>query len=405
MTLKIFERRQVLTIALGLILSTAAWLLLKPWDLHHWMIDAPLGRDFVNFWLAPRLVRAGQAAVLVDFKAYGAAIAATFGLDHDPKLLFVYPPHALLFFTPLSYLPFLPAVLAWTAINLVAMACTVRLCCATASFPVIVVACLSPPAMAMMMYGHFGGLLALGATLTIVAGDKRPWLAGLCLACLTVKPQFAAALGLILLLSGYWRCLVVAALGTTVLVALSVAFFGWEIWHNFLTVTMPVQSAFITSFQANVIGTSVTPYFVARFYGAPAIAAWALQAAVSLGALAVAVSALRGRSRGPATILVVVLAALVMQPYVAHYDLAVVAPALTLIVLARGPGLALPALIVWLLTPLALLLYVANVPILGVFVPLALFTEAMRRSDGAAKDGGFSGSIGFRAPVAAELAA
>ena len=391
----LFDRRQLFTVALGLVLSTAAWLVVQPWDVHNWMIGAPLGRDFVNFWFAPRLVRAGHAAVLVDFKAYGAAVMATFDLRQDPGLLFSYPPHALLFLMPLSYLPFLPAVLLWTAVNLFAMARAVRLCRDTAIVPAILATCLSPGALAMVMYGQSGGLLALGATLVVVAGDKRPWMAGLCLACLTVKPQFAAALGLILLISGHWRCLVVAALGTMVLVGISIAAFGLAIWHNFLTVTMPVQSAFITSFQANMTATSVTAYFVSRFYGAPLAAAWAIQAAVSLAALVVAVAAMRGRSHGPATILVVVLAALVMQPYVSHYDLAAVAPALTLIVLAGGPGLTLPALLVWLLTPLALLLYVVDLPVLCVLVPLAFFAQAMRRSEGVPEHVGVDGRIAF----------
>ncbi len=58
-------------------------------------------------------------------------------------------------------------------------------------------------------------------------------LAGLCLAFLSLKPQFACALGLMLLGAGRWRCLGFGALAIGALVAGSIALFG----------KMPRQSA------------------------------------------------------------------------------------------------------------------------------------------------------------------
>ncbi|MCJ2125673.1 glycosyltransferase family 87 protein [Methylobacterium sp. J-077] len=370
------SRTQIRIIATGFLISLATWLSLRPRDFHAWMIGAPLGHDYVNFWLAPRLVMAGQAGTLIDLPAYGEAVKAAFGLIHDPHLLFVYPPHALLFLLPLACLPFLPAVLAWTALNLGALAWATRRSCRAADRTLVLLACLSPPAVAMMLYGHFGGLLALGATVVLQESDRRPWLAGLCFAGLTVKPQFAAALGLILLCGGFWRCLFAAGIATAALVGVSVAAFGVVLWERFITVTMPLQSAFITEFHAQVIETSVAPYFVARFWGLPASVAWAIQGCVSVLALAAAVRALRGDMRSPARLLVVLLAVLVMQPYASHYDLAVVAPALTLVVLARDPRPSRLAVAVWLLVPLARIFFIFEMPLLCLLVPGALFAQA-----------------------------
>lgn len=373
------QRREIAILVGGAFISALSWLAMIPWNIHGWMIGAPLGRDFVNFWMAPRLVLAGQGALLVDQPAYSAAIKTAFQMTRDPLLIFVYPPHSLLLFAPFAALPFLPAVLLWTAANLAALALTTRLLLRGSPVwgPILVV-CLSPPAVAMMMYGHFGGLLALATTVALIEAGRRPWLAGLCLAVLSMKPQFACAIGLILLLSGHWRCLAVGALATLALVAASVGMFGIEVWQRFVTITMPVQSAFITQFDAKMIETSVTAYFAARYSGLPASAAWILQGVVSAACLAFAVAAMRRDVREPGALAVIILGALVMQPYVSHYDLAIAAPALALLVLGRAPGAAPMTVAAWLLLPMARILIVFDLPILGVLVPGALFAQAMR---------------------------
>ncbi len=373
------HKREFAILAGGFVLSLLAWLAMCPWNIHGWMIGAPLGRDYVNFWMAPRLVEAGQGALLVDLPAYSEAIKAAFGMNRNPLLLFVYPPHSLLLFAPFAVLPFLPAVLLWTGVNLAALAWTTRLLVRQAPVlgPVLFV-CLSPPAVAMMMYGHFGGLLALATAVALIESGRRPVLAGLCLAFLSLKPQFACAIGLMLLGAGRWRCLVYGVLATGALVAASVALFGIELWERFLTVTMPMQSAFITQFDARMIETSVTAYFAARYSGLPASAAWVLQGALSVGALIAGTMALRRDVREPGVMVVVILAALVMQPYVSHYDLAIAAPALTLVTLARSPAANPVTVAAWLLTPLARILIVFELPILGVLVPGAFIALATR---------------------------
>ncbi len=379
--------RQRLLVALGLIVSLLAWLSVRPWDLRGWTIGAPFGRDFVNFWMAPRLFLAGQGAVVADIAAYRDAVMATFGLPRDPRLLFVYPPHALLLLTPFAALPFLPGLLAWTALNLAALAAATRLWLGRAARPgLVLVVCTAPPVGAMVLCGHFGGLIALAGTLAVLESRRRPWIAGLCLAALSIKPQLALALGLILLGAGRWRWMPAALLGTGALAALSVGLFGAEAWTRFVGTTMPTHSAFVTTFQAGWIAHAVTPYFGARFLGAPAAAAWAIQGAATALAYGAAVLVLRRadpdsgadrtRRMDPTALLVVLLAPVVMQPYASHYELAAVAPGLTLVALGR-PAAPL-ATAVWLLIPLALVLITFDQPILCALVPGALFATAWR---------------------------
>lgn len=373
------SRRDCALLAAGIGLSLIAWLATYPWDIHRWMIGAPLGRDFVNFWIAPRLVLAGQGAVLVDLPAYATAIKTTFGMARDPLLLFVYPPHTLLFLAPFAALPFVPAVLIWTAVNLAGLVLATRLILRRApGLGLSSIVCLSPPAIAMMMYGHFGGVLALATTFVLFEAGRRPIASGFCLAFLSVKPQFACALGLMLLGAGFWRCLVAGALATVLLVALSVCVFGIDVWAQFITVTMPMQSAFVTAFNARMIQTSVTAYFAARYSGLPAAAAWTIQAGVSLFALWAGIAALRRGIRTPGAPAVVILAALVMQPYASHYDVAIAAPALVLMLFGPAAAAAPVTVAAWLLVPLARVLIIFDLPVLGVLVPAALVVQALR---------------------------
>lgn len=373
------QRRERAILAGGAVISALSWLAMIPWNTHGWMIGAPLGRDFVNFWIGPRLVLAGQGAVLGDLPAYAAAIKSTFGLTRDPGLLFVYPPHAMLFFAPFALMPFVAAVFLWTGLNLAAFVLTTRILLRGAPLlgPALAV-CLSPPAVAMMMYGHFDGFLALAATVALTEAGRRPLLSGLCLAFLSTKPQFACAIGLMLLFNGYWRCLVAGAAATLVLVALSVALFGVEAWTLFVTVTMPIHSAFITEFNAKMIETSVSSYFAARYSGLPGNVAWAIQGIVSAAGLVYGTKALRRGAGEPGTLGVIILGALAMQPYVSHYDLAIATPALTLLALGRAPGAAPFTVAAWLLTPMARILIVFDLPILGILVTAALFAQAKR---------------------------
>ena len=393
--------RQRLIVAAGAAVTLANWLGIRPWDLKGWLVGTPFGRDFVNFWLAPRLALSGQGAVLADPAAYRDTVMAVFEIAHDPKLLFVYPPHILVLLLPFGLLPFLPAVIAWTLVNLAALAVATRLWLGPAARRgwFILVVCTAPPAGAMVLYGHFGGLIALAAALAVLESRRRPWIAGLCLGLLSVKPQFALALGLVLLVAGRWRWIPAAALSTAALVGLSVLLFGPGPWERFIGVTMPLQSAFITEFHARWIETSVSPFFAARFWGMPPAGAWALQGTATLLAFAAGVAALRragdGPQMDPLALLVVLLAPIVMLPYASHYELALVAPGLTLLALGR-PAAPL-ALATWLLVPLARVLFILDLPILCLLVPGTLFAAAWRLL--APADGRPSVAVPRAAPV------
>lgn len=378
------SRGQVAILGAGLVASLASWLAFQPWNLTaRFMIGAPFGRDFANFWIGPRLVLEGRGALLGDLDAYNAALSETFGLGVNMAQVFSYPPHILPLLLPLALLPFLPALILFTGLNLAGLAAALRLCAGGAATPrrgLTLLVLLSPAAAAMVMFGHFTGLLALAATVALLRAEDRPHLAGLCLALLSTKPQCALVLGVVLLGAGHWRWIPAAASGTLALVGLSLALFGLEPWRLFLTVTVSVQSAFLTDFRPLKVATVCSVFMSARYWGLPAEAAWAIQGAVSAAALATAVLVLRQGRPGPAALCTVLLGAIVAMPYANHYDVAIAAPALTLLALDRGVSPAPSPLVVvaWLLVPLARILTAVDMPILSLVLAGVVFAQGWR---------------------------
>jgi alpha-1,2-mannosyltransferase len=311
----------------------------RPWDLHDaMMIGAPIGRDFVNFWVGGRLAIEGRLDILVDFDRYNDLIFQLF--HHNARgLVFSYPPHILLLLVPFGALPFLPAVLIYSAGNVALLAAATRLI--ARERVLAVAACLSPAALMMVVVGHFGGLLAFLAVFILVRGGSRPLLAGCCLALMTIKPQFAAGFGLLLLLVGHWRVVLAAVPATAALIALSVLAFGIDPWIGFFDWTLPFHAQLLSGFQVGAFRTAMSVYTTARMVGLADTAARVLQLLYGLPFLAAAavVFVRQGGARAPRPrgIALALFAVLAMLPYTAIHDFAIVAPALAAALFA-DPG-------------------------------------------------------------------
>ena len=213
----------------------------RPWDLENaFMIGAPFGRDFANFWLGGRLAVTGRLDLLIDLPAYNDLFSTTFHHNPDERFVFSYPPHILLLLAPFAWLPYVPAVTLWTGLNLYGIAQATRLM--NREWGWAGIACLSPAVLTMVAFGHFGGLLAFLATFALTRARTQPALSGLCLALISVKPQFAAVFGLFLLVTGGWRAVLWSVPAGLALAALSVAAFGIKPWVNFVEWTVPFHA-------------------------------------------------------------------------------------------------------------------------------------------------------------------
>lgn len=374
----------------------------RPWDLRDaFMVGAPIGRDFGNFWIAGLLAIQGKLALLIDFEGYNELLFQFF--HYNPRgFVFSYPPHILLFLAPFGALPHPLSVVLWSAGNLWLIARAARLLSDEPGLPWL--AMLSPAALIMVAIGHFGGALAFLAIFILTRASARPILAGCCLALMTVKPQFAASMALFLLLVGQWRVLVTGAVATAALVGLSVVAFGTEPWIGFFEWTLPFHAQLLSHFQVGAFRTAMSVYTAARMEGLGDGVANLLHFAVTVQVFAAAVLLFVRRGPSPCTVTLALFAVLLILPYFQQYDLAIVAPALTVALFASSSGerpflSAAPASVLWLAPPFTIPAGHFALPIVPVIVTIVVvvalvgqcWQPSMRR-DAAGLDPGAAGT-------------
>lgn len=322
-------------VASGLLAFGVLYIALRPWNLFEsYMIGAPFGRDFVNFWFGGHLAWTGNLHLLFDLHGYDSAISAMFHHDSRDAFVFSYPPHALLFLAPFGLLPYIPALLLWTACNLGCLIIVTRLFSRQGALALAV--CLSPAALVMVLYGQFGGMIALAATMALVHGEKRPWLAGLCLAFLSVKPQFALVLGLFLVAKGAWRALFAGLFLTAIFVGASIAAFGLQPWASFIGWTIPLHEKLVNQISGDGVSSTVSLYTGLRLVGVGVGIARALQVLLTLSVFGAAMLLLRRAQPTPKILAVALLAMVIGLPYSNDYDLAIAAPVFALALFDEG---------------------------------------------------------------------
>jgi hypothetical protein len=362
---------------------------LHPWNLtDSFMVGAPVGRDFVNFWLGGHLALQRNLDLLVDLQGYNDLIVRTFGHHAADEFVFSYPPHALLLLLPFGAMPFGAAIAIWTALNLFCIYRAGELMAPRRDLALV--ACLSPAVLMMVVYGHFGGLLALLATVILVQGGQRAVLAGLCLALMSVKPQLALLFGVFLLLIGQWRIIAWSIAWTLALVAASLITFGWQPWTNFIEWTVPHHAGLLSDFVVNQLKSTISPYAGARMAGLPDWTAQAVQWGFSAVALAAAVIVYRRRGPEPRSIALALMTVVIALPYANSYDLAMAAPALALALFADSPVDErpllpfVPAFLLWTMPVVSPFFGAASWPVvplaLAVLLLMALAREIPRRS-------------------------
>jgi alpha-1,2-mannosyltransferase len=390
----------------GFALSAVLFLAMyRPWNLTTWfMVGAPVGRDFTNFWTGGHLALHGRLDLLVDLHGYNDFINGLFHHGPNDERVFSYPPHFLLFFVPFALLPLTPAALLWTAMNVWLIERAVRLL--TPDWRLRLAACLAPAVTTMVAFGHFGGVIAFVAIFALRSGKERPLLAGLCLALMTIKPQLAVSFGALLLLAGYWRAILWSIPATLLILGASVAAFGVKPWINFFEWTVPFHAMILSVYVHEVLRAVVSLYSAARLLGLSASVGYWVQTLYGIAVVIGAAALLRYRGVTPRTVTLALFAMLASLPYFANYDLAIMVPALTVALFSQQPGESspflglVPASVLWTASLFSAALDSVSLPIIslalaGILV-LGLGREAMslRRGRGGAPVLAASGATG-----------
>lgn len=278
-----------------------------------------VGRDFLNLWIVGRAAWADDPARLYDLSTYAETVAALVGSSY-PGQQWSYPPTTLLFGAPFGLLPYGIALLLWTLLGTAALAATLRLW--TRDARLILVLLLCPAAVFGMMSGQFAAFAAAIILAVLRWRESRPWLAGMLLGLLTVKPQLGLLFPLMLLATGNWRAILGAVAVTLGLAGLTALLWGSDIWRVYLDQGIANQSL-ILSDPDHLAGPFMPTLFMnLRSAEVGSGVAGAAQAALSL--LAAALVWLRFRRRPGATDIgantLFLACAVAVTPYMLSYD-------------------------------------------------------------------------------------
>ena len=277
--------------------------------------------DFMAFWAAGRLALEGAPALAYDWEAHRAVEAAGLGRTFEGWMPWQYPPWFQPVVAPFAALPLWPAMAVWVGATLALYLWTAWRILPGALGPGAALA--APPTALMLVNGQAGFLLAALLGLGLLALERRPALAGVLLAGLAFKPHLGLGVPVALAAAGRWRAFAAGALATLALVALSAALLGGETLAAFvasLTETAGVYAGAGEGEQRWVAGAN--PYALAAWAGADFGAAFALQAVVSLGVLALLARAFAGPPLPPALgAALICLGTAAAAPRLLHYDL------------------------------------------------------------------------------------
>ena len=335
--------------------------------------------DFIVYWTAAKLTSEGEATVAYDPEAFEARQVDAVG-DQADGFPWIYPPVAFLLVLPLALLPYGAAFGVWLALTGGVLLSALRRL--TRDGATLWLAIAFPATLFNLIIGQAGMLTAGLFAWAMLLLPARPVAAGAVLGLMAFKPHFMPLILLALLAGRQKQALLATLASAAALAAVSLALFGVDSWHAFVTqlgdsTNMLYQGVFPVAKMQSVTSLVLT-------VGAGALASQIAQAATSLGAAALVFWLWRKDLAFEYKAAGLGLASLLATPYVYHYDLTVMGVALVFFATraqATGwqrwerPALALA----WFTPLLAFVLGAAASLSLGAIVLLGLVVVLLRR--------------------------
>jgi arabinofuranan 3-O-arabinosyltransferase len=332
-------------------------------------------QDFLPVYISARLIAQHRATELYDSSVQAAELYAIIGKPTRVQIPNVYGPQVGLLFVPLTSFSFPVAAEIWVALSLLLyFACIYvvwSFCLELRPYAglVAIASVAYPPLFHFLVRGQISALLLACFTAALLAMRAgRPWLAGMALGLLLIKPQFLVAIPLILLFGGGWRIfagLLVSAAIQLVLVRLYFA--AAVVQSYFFLVTHP--SRWINSAELSLAPIQMHSLraFWSLLIPSPSVA-FALYGLSSIAVLIMASYTWRSPAPLAFRFSALTFAAVLVNPHLFIHDLLVLAPAFLLLtnwILENAPTVVSPLL--------KILLYLAFVlPLLG---PLSSWTR------------------------------
>jgi hypothetical protein len=330
--------RRALTVVLGLTAACATAVIVAAF-IAFALRGGPDHTDFFGIWSWARFTIERPAALIYDHEAQRA-----FLLSLDPTypvkttsrpvaMPFAYPPLYLLLIRPLGWLSLPVARALWSTATLLAY--MVALCSPTWRLRIVLPALLAPATAVNLAVGQNGFLTAALLVGGIRLAPSCPLAGGVLLGLLAYKPHFGLLVGIALVVAGWWRTALAAALTVAVAAAASLYAFGLEAWTAWAS-SMRDFVAILDQHRADLLPLMQTVLTNALTLGASDRLAEAIQFAATAAAAATVWFAFRRpqpRSWGTAgRAAVLATASILASPYAFVYDMTLIGAAVALIV-------------------------------------------------------------------------
>jgi len=291
-------------------------------------------KDFANYWIAGKLILAGETADLFGPQAqYFRHMTDAFGLDYSWHN-WSYPPHYLLLIWWTGYFSY--GVALW----LFMVATFIPFVCATKAFAGrldgYVIAMMAPFVVLNFWVAQNGFLTAALALGGLSLRSTRPVVAGVLIGLLTIKPQLGFLFPLLLLAERRWTVILSAIFTTLVLIALSIVFYGVEAWQGYFYNVLPYQSVVMQDLKGAFLLMLASVYGGLRSWGVEYSDAMMVHAVIAIpAALATIYGFYTAKSTEQRSILLV-LGTFLITPYALIYDMGMVSAAAAMIGISGG---------------------------------------------------------------------
>ncbi len=291
-------------------------------DSYHLLVN----RDFVNYWMAGQMATGGELEQLFPTDQYRVALNASF-----PDLIteirgWSYPPHFILFCVPLGLLPYPMAYLAFMVVTLsfwlFAFLKGVKHFAPGMSESMITIAALLtlPFIVSQITLGQNGFLFGGAFILALVYRKDKPWVTGLMLAILTMKPHLGLLWPFLLIIEKNWKAIFWGAGFTALLMGASVAAFGLDAWYWFFEITIEAQNTVVTAWSGVFLYMMPSWFGALRAYGAGADTAILIHLVIAVPLFCAIIWAMLKTGHVGRSLLTIV-GTFATLPYVFNYDL------------------------------------------------------------------------------------
>jgi len=188
------------------------------------------GSDFMNMWHFGKAALSDVPGLWYDNALYNAHLQ-THIADY-PEQYLSYPPHVMLLAAPFGLMGYKTALAVFCSLSALCYYYATRDIFKTG---IMRLALWVMPTIALtLVAGQLSVLLAAAFIVIFRTLDSRPWIAGLLIALMTVKPQIGFIFPVFLLATGRYKVFGFASLFSVIFIGSSVAIYGVSVWEMFL---------------------------------------------------------------------------------------------------------------------------------------------------------------------------